>query len=197
MIKKDTFTKILLSTFALVLVNSLFAQLEFIENKGQWNSKIKFRSDFPTGSFYLEKNSFTVDLHNLSDLLSISDFHHGLPIGSTTPTNASKNSIPLPQNLPSVTVRSHAYTVTFLGGNTNTIIPDKSIPTANNYFIGSDKSKWASNCKIYQAVLYQNVYPNIDVRYYVENDKLKYDFIIIITSAYVSLKITIPLTEIW
>ena len=178
MIKKYTFIKILLSTFALVLVNSLFAQLEFIENKGQWNSKIKFRSDFPTGSFYLEKNSFTVDLHNLTDLLAVSDFHHGLPIGSTTPTNASKNSIPLPQNLPSVTVRSHAYTVTFLGGNTNTIIPDKSIPTANNYFIGSDKSKWASNCKIYQAVLYQNVYPNIDVRYYVENDKLKYDFII-------------------
>ena len=89
MIKKDTFIKILLLTFALVLVNSLFAQLEFIENKGQWNSKIKFRSDFPTGSFYLEKNSFTVDLHNLTDLLAVSDFHHGLPIGSTTPTNAS------------------------------------------------------------------------------------------------------------
>ncbi len=152
--------------------------MEFIENKGQWNDKIKFRGDFPTGSFYLEKNAFTVDLHNPVDLLAISDFHHGISTSNTSTNNSLKNTIPLPQNTPTVNVRSHAYTVTFLGGNTSNIIADKSLPTANNYFIGKDKTKWASNCKIYQAVLYQNVYPNIDIRYYVENNNLKYDFII-------------------
>jgi gliding motility-associated-like protein len=177
LILTNKYSKILLSFFAMLVANNLFAQMEFIENKGQWQDKVKYRGDFGTGSFFLEKNGFTVDLHNPIDLLAVSDFQHG--ITAVNNNNASlKNTIPLPQNEPTVTVRSHAYSVTFLGGNTSNIIPDKSIQTANNYFIGNDKTKWASNCKIYQAVLYQNVYPNIDVRYYVENNNLKYDFII-------------------
>src|SRR5687767_8029894 len=67
----------------------------------------------------------------------------------------------------------------FVGAAENTqIIPDKGIATFNNYFIGNDPSKWASNCKVYQAVTYKNIYPNIDVRYYVENGRLKYDLIV-------------------
>jgi hypothetical protein len=58
------------------------------------------------------------------------------------------------------------------------IIPDKVLTTSNNYFIGNDPTKWASNCKVYQAVTYKNLYPNIDARYYIENGKLKYDLIV-------------------
>ncbi|MBK6635543.1 MAG: hypothetical protein IPG38_15710 [Chitinophagaceae bacterium] len=38
--------------------------------------------------------------------------------------------------------------------------------------------KWASECKIAQAVTYQNIYPNVDVRYYSDAGKMKYDFIV-------------------
>ena len=55
---------------------------------------------------------------------------------------------------------------------------DKSLDTYNNYFIGNDPSKWQSNCKVYQAVIYKNIYPNIDLRYYTENDQLKYDLVV-------------------
>ncbi|RZK47449.1 MAG: PKD domain-containing protein, partial [Pedobacter sp.] len=66
-----------------------------------------------------------------------------------------------------------------VGANQNPLVmPDKALPTYNNYFIGSDSSKWQTGVKIYQAVLYKNIYPNIDVRYYSENNKLKYDFIV-------------------
>ena len=76
-------------------------------------------------------------------------------------------------------VRAHSYSVEFLNAQPAEIIADKPIPTVNNYFIGNDKSKWASDCKIYQAVTYQNVYPKIDVRYYVDGgSNLKYDFIV-------------------
>ena len=57
------------------------------------------------------------------------------------------------------------------------IIPDKIIPTYNNYFIGNDPSKWASECHIYQAITLKNVYPDVDVRYYTDNGTLKYDII--------------------
>ena len=52
------------------------------------------------------------------------------------------------------------------------------MPTYNNYFLGNDKSKWKGECKIYQAVTYKNMYPNIDVRYYTDAGTLKYDIIV-------------------
>ncbi len=71
------------------------------------------------------------------------------------------------------------YSVEFLNASTPTIVPDKPIPTVNNYFIGNDKSKWASDCKIYQAVVYKDVYPGIDIHYYVDGgSNLKYDFVV-------------------
>jgi hypothetical protein len=41
------------------------ANLEFIENKGQWNDLVKFRGLTSSGAFYLEKNgteSFNITL---------------------------------------------------------------------------------------------------------------------------------------
>src|SRR6185312_10253695 len=55
----------------------------------------------------------------------------------------------------------------------------KEVPSVNNYFIGNDPSKWASDCKIYLGVTYKNIYPNIDLRYYTDAaGNLKYDFIV-------------------
>jgi len=42
---------------------------EFVENKGQWESKIKFKGELPAGEFYLHPNGFTVVQHNTDDLL--------------------------------------------------------------------------------------------------------------------------------
>ena len=57
-------------------------------------------------------------------------------------------------------------------------MPDKILPGYNNYFIGNDPAKWASDCRVFQGVTYKNIYPNIDVRYYTNNGQLKYDIIV-------------------
>ncbi|HEY1200986.1 MAG TPA: PKD domain-containing protein, partial [Niastella sp.] len=76
-------------------------------------------------------------------------------------------------------IRSHAYRVQFIGGATNPqIVPDKVLSGYSNYIIGNDPSKWTSNVKSCRAVIYKNVYPNIDVRYYSEGGRLKYDIIV-------------------
>jgi hypothetical protein len=49
-------------------VQHLQAQMEFIQNKGQWDSRVEYRGDFSTGSFFLENQGFTVVLHNVDDL---------------------------------------------------------------------------------------------------------------------------------
>ena len=175
-----------ITKFFLALASTIFvvhtanAQMEFVENKGQWDTKVNFRGDFTTGSFFLENKGFTVLLHNPADLQRLGEVMHGeTQHSNTTAASAVTAAAHPPQNTNGVTLHSHAYKVNFLGSNNNIQAePDKVLPTYNNYFLGNDHSKWANNCKIYQAVTYKNVYPNIDVRYYTEGDKLKYDLIV-------------------
>ena len=147
--------------------------MEFIQNKGQWHSNVEFKSEFTTGAFFLEKKGFTVLLHNPQDLKSLFNVLHG----HDSELNPGQKKIPEINN--AVKLRSFAYKVKFLGANgVFNALPEKPITTHNNYFLGNDKSKWAADCKLYQSVLYINVYPNIDVRYYSNGGKLKYDFIV-------------------
>ena len=148
---------------AIFVVNIIYAQPQFVQNKGQWDNKVNYRTDFSTGSFFLENQGFTVLLEDPKDMRALSEMLHGHHI----------------EQGQSVTLHSHAYKVDFLGSAANVPnIPDKLLPTYNNYFLGNDKTKWAGDCKIFQAVTYQNVYPNIDVRYYSDAGNLKYDIIV-------------------
>ncbi|MEO6539633.1 MAG: hypothetical protein ABIN74_01535, partial [Ferruginibacter sp.] len=73
--------KIILSFLILVAaiftVQDVKAQMEFIQNKGQWDSRVEYRGDFSTGSFFLENQGFTVLLHNVDDLKLVSEQMHG------------------------------------------------------------------------------------------------------------------------
>ncbi|UAY52682.1 DUF7948 domain-containing protein [Ferruginibacter albus] len=173
---------VFVSTF--FIVSHGYAQLQFVENKGQWDKRITYKSDFETGAFFLEKDGFTVFMYQPDDLQNFSEYyHHG-----ASKINAATNGTDKLQLKPTATsqpatssgvLRSHAYKLNFVGGNNNpVIVADKVISTYNNYYIGNDKSKWQSNCKIYQGITYKNVYPNIDVRYYTSAGYLKYDFIV-------------------
>ena len=140
--------------------------MEFVQNKGQWNTRVNYKGDFNTGAFFLENKGFTVLLNNPEDVKKLGQIAHGTLISKTNPKE-------------DFVFHSFAYNVSFLGAATNPErIPDKPLPTYNNYFLGNDKSKWAGDCKIYTAVTYKNIYPNIDVRYYSTQNKLKYDFIV-------------------
>lgn len=167
--------KILFLFLSFFAVYSTKAQMEFVENKGQWNTKVNFRGDFTSGSFFIEKNAFTVLLHNIEDLNMLSAKMHGHSKHKENRDN--QRSAPV-INSSDITLRSHAYKVSFLNSSPNVqIIPEKIQVAHNNYFIG-DKSQWAAGCKIFQAITYKNIYPNIDVRYYSDAGKLKYDIIV-------------------
>jgi gliding motility-associated-like protein len=143
----------------------VMAQAEFIQNKGQWDNRVQYRADFSTGSFFLENDGFTVLMHDTRDLEKVSDQMHG-----TNLLTAAGETVIL---------HSNAYKVNFLLANKSVQnMADKIQPYHTNYFLGTDKTKWASDCKIAQAVSYQNIYPNIDVRYYSDAGKMKYDIIV-------------------
>ena len=175
-ISKKIVSPVLFVVSTLFFVNASFAQMQFIQNKGQWDKAINFKGDINSGAFFLENKGFSVLLNNTDDLNNLSETFHG----HKAPTGAGTvKSIPGDKSMPAVTIHSHLYRVKFIGASEGiNITPDKLIPTYNNYFIGSDRTKWAADCKIFGAVTYKNVYPNIDVRYYSASGRLKYDIIV-------------------
>ena len=156
--------------------------LEFIENKGQWDRSVRYKADISTGSFLLHGDGFSVMLQHPDDLKRIHDLGHGLLKTSHTAAKGRPAGLkvsPEDQSAADWTIRSHVYRVRFEHASEQAeIVADKPLPTYNNYFIGRDSSKWASNCRIFQGVTYRNIYPHIDLRYYTNNGVLKYDLII-------------------
>jgi len=59
-----------------------------------------------------------------------------------------------------------------------TIIGENVLSHHNNYFIGNNPNKWYTDVPNYEAVLYKNIYPGIDLRFYNNMNLLKYDFIV-------------------
>lgn len=155
--------------------------LDFIENKGQWQSSIQFKSELPASAFALTKTGYRVLQHQVSDYASIAEttHPHGTSIGAEVNLRNGFEPGNTQEPVLDKTLRSHVYEVKFLNANPNpTIVKEKPLPGVSNYFIGNDPAKWASNCKTYQSVTYQNMYPNIDIRYYTNNGVLKYDIIV-------------------
>ncbi|HEY4936014.1 MAG TPA: hypothetical protein VII44_05510, partial [Puia sp.] len=180
--------------------------LEFIENKGQWDSAVRYRAEMPNSTFFLQKHGFSVLLQSPADMEALGEALHGVPSTGKTPTKTDNSStskkaggapeIIVSMSVPgdpvkpnkgngsgisntSLVMHSHLYQVEFLNSSEQVEIKgDKALDTYNNYFIGNDRSKWQPNCKIFQAVVYKNIYPDIDLRYYTDNGQLKYDLVV-------------------
>jgi gliding motility-associated-like protein len=172
-----------LSSTLQIKAQSDYSNLEFVENKGQWDSSQHFRAQFPTGTFYIQKHGFRVLMHNPDELQAIEEQRHGHALSSSTETTTKSSSAKKPliqrgNGAPNI-LHSHIYQVSFLNDNEQAeFIPDKPLPTYNNYFIGNDRTKWASGCKVYQGITYKNIYPNVDLRYFTDAGTLRYDLIL-------------------
>jgi gliding motility-associated-like protein len=167
-----TLKRFLLFTAVLFTACAVSAQsynnIEFIENKGQWDERVLYKGDVSNGAFFIRSGGFTVLQHNPVEYANIGRFLHG--------QNAD-GSPALPNQ--KMVLNSHAYHVDFLGASSAIkTVPSKVVQSYNNYFIGNDQSKWGKDCKIFQAITLENVYPNVDVRYYTDNNFLKYDIIV-------------------
>ncbi|MBD0332536.1 MAG: hypothetical protein ICV66_07760, partial [Chitinophagaceae bacterium] len=148
------------------LYSQNFGAIQFVENKGQWNKEVRFMAEVPAGAIFIHQDGFTVLQHNPLDWAQLTQLIHG----------HDNNLISANQK---ITIHSHAYRVHFLNAaHVPEVVADKPLYTYNNYFIGNDPSKWAANCKIYQGLTFQNIYPNVDVRYYTNNGQIKYDLIV-------------------
>jgi gliding motility-associated-like protein len=171
-----------IAVFCILAVTRTFAQsaLEFVENKGQWDKSVRFKGSLNSGAFFLQNKGFIVLQHNPEDLRNLMDAAHRFE-GAIKEArfDNGKGKMPILNTPAKRVLHSHAYAVKFEGANENPqAIPEKVTEGTFNYLLGNDPSKWASNVKSFQAVVYKNLYPGIDIRYYSENGHLKYDLVV-------------------
>ena len=143
-----------------------FAQMdniEFVANKGQWKESIAFHAKLPGGNLYLEKNELTYQFYNEQDMARLHDLHH----------HSIKN--PKPEDY---IMNLHAFKIKFLNAQSDIISASEPTSDYVNYFLGSDRSKWASNVKKYGKTSYNKLYDNIDLKFYLKEGFLKYDFVV-------------------
>jgi hypothetical protein len=123
--------------------------------------------------FIFSQEGIRVVLHNEQEMAVMTGTHAGMLRGDSSVVKGPQRNF---TGRPSA-LRSHAYAVNFLNMNDATeIIPDKPLDTYNNYFIGNDSTKWAQLPDLQDSHI--KYYPGIDLRYYTDNGKLKYDLIV-------------------
>lgn len=67
----------------------------------------------------------------------------------------------------------------FLGANKNPRIMGKGeLSGKSNYFIGKDRDAWVRNVPHYDNVVYEEIYPEVDLIFYSYETNLEYDFIV-------------------
>lgn len=136
--------------------------LDFIANKHQWPSEVRYKADIQGGAVFLTNSGFVYSYFSLDDVAHAHSRMHEQVV-----TSASE------------TIRCHAYRVTFKGANRHSLnTPSKKVPNYYNYFLGSDPLNWAGNVPAYEEVVYGNVYNGIDMHVYSRKTSLKYDFVI-------------------
>ena len=158
---------LLILSLLFVSVGFIYAQYEFIENRGQWENNIKFKTELQNGAIFIENNCLTYNF-----IENTHDHGHGHEHEIT-----KNGKDPHNPNLPKI-LHGHAYKVNFLNSNIPTFSTNQIKSDYVNYFISNEPSKWQSGVQKYGEIIYNDIYNNIDVRYYNAENGLKYDFIL-------------------
>ena len=163
--------RIFLFTFFITIINislqkNIFAtpnsQLKFVENKNQWDDEVKYKSDLQGGHIYFASDYFQYVYYSTQDLEKIHDLKH------------EQSSDPYKEK-----VNCYAYNVKFLYANSQSnILPNQKMDYYENYFIGNDAKKWAGNVRVFENIIYKDIYKNIDVKAYSVGTSFKYDLIV-------------------
>jgi hypothetical protein len=143
---------------------SSFGQIEFIENKCQWPDAVKFSAYIPGGSMQLQSTGFSYTFLDYERLQHLHESGHGTP-NESFGTNSE------------TTIEGHRVDVKFIGANPSAIAsPVGKLSNYYNYFLGSDRSSWASHANAFEAVHYTDYYSGIDLKVYSQGKSIKYDF---------------------
>ena len=149
-----------------VQANSSSGPLTFTENQGQWPDSILFQAHTAGATIWFTSNSLYQQFiryrpGQISDDLS----SVGSPLSSRDNHPDSAEILLVRRTLEGVNPTAH-------------ISGQKPNGYYTNYFLGGEPSRWRSGVPSYQELLFEEIYPGIDLRFYGRQAQIEYDFVI-------------------
>ncbi len=150
--------------FALFCCFTASAQY-FVQNKGQWDQRAKYRLPMHFGNIYLEQQGLRIQLSDPEGPAFVyhQHQHEGKHCASTHATGKLQ--------------KTHTYRMYWPGSNAQAaLVPGNTLIAYHNYLLGNDPGRWQRKVPLFREIRYKKVYPGIDVRlYFNEESHLKYD----------------------
>ena len=163
--------------FAGTINKPVSSQHGFIENKGQiidQNNNLN-----PSVLYLYNGNGLHVQLKQAGFSYEVWKIAAG---SQPLATSKMPEAIPIAigsQKLTADSIYIHRIDISFVNSNPNAIIT-ASEPASDyiNYYTTGTTEQGVTNVHHYKKVLYQNIYPNIDVEFVLNENKFKYNFIV-------------------
>jgi hypothetical protein len=152
--------------------------LTFTENQGQWPDSVLFQTNVGSSTICFTKNGAYYQFTRRAPSLSREG---GKPVGVGQevypPDTRQDHKGPdllssEPDSIETMTIKAN-----FVGSNPQaTVRGEGLIEYKCNYFLGNDPTKWRTDVPNYSAIVYEDIYPGIDLKYYGQDGKMKYDY---------------------
>src|SRR6266851_2331272 len=138
--------------------------LSFEANHGQTDPKVKFLSRGPGYKLFLFPHEAVLMLQKE---------------GHAKPAKRLGALPGFPEALDREASPREIIRMSLLGAAANAAVNGvEQMPGKSNYFIGNDPSQWRTNVPNYAKVMYQGVYPGINLVYHGSGQQLEYDFVV-------------------
>ena len=147
------------------------AAVHFTKNQGQWEQTIRYRADIPGGYLLLKEKSLR---YVFIDVDAVKSRHTAKTANPATRTTDLING--------------HVVEVFFEGCKIPKFTENHQNELVSNYFLDNDPSHWAKNVHGFGEVIYQDIYPNIDLKLYAFRQTVKYEFIVKPTADVANIK---------
>jgi len=148
--------------------------LTYTENRGQWDENVLFRADAGGATMWFTKGGavfqFTRRIERTERVgappsagpESLKDM-----VGSERHDNKS-------DSIESISIKAN-----LIGANPNPQLAGSEMMEYKcNYFFGNDPNEWHTDVPSYEAIIYDEIYSGIDLKYYGNGKQMEYDFIV-------------------
>ncbi len=150
----------------MVLSNLSSMPLAFTENQGQFGEGTLFKANSFGASFYFCPDEAAYLFVRNTDELIENDLD-------------SRQGMADKFDRPRYKKESMLIKAQFVGANPDPeVIGADRLSHKNNYFYGNDPSEWHTDVPNYTSIMYNDIYPGIDLKYYGDGRAIKYDFIV-------------------
>ena len=138
-------------------------QLYFIENKGQWPNEVLYLTQMSGLNTWITTKGMQLEFYKKET------------------NNENTPKIGDCSKLETIEYKCFGQRVNYdlINCNSRVVAKGEMLQSAyKNFLVGNDQNKHATNVALYGQVIVKDIYDGIDIRYYFENNFLKYDFIV-------------------